>query len=216
MRSTPVRLAFVVIVFVAALVAGLLLLRGSDSGSTSGRGDGGGRTGAASSEIWKVGDSWTVQVAQDAGAISPDGTRSVAKVPFHFEVASAPKGAGGEWVVKVEQEGAEGPFAAGWRLHYREDDGEMVLARVAIGEDTPLEAELATIVLGNQFPYEPRYEAAPKDATITAAKLIERSTLPPATDVPGGAKPAGGPAGAPTAPPIDEAVVPGSAPAAPK
>jgi hypothetical protein len=211
MRSSSIRLVLAMVVFVAAVGGGLLFLRGSDEGSSSG----GSGSNAGSSEIWQVGDEWTVQVKQDAGAISPDGDANVAKIPFTFSVLKSPAKADGEWIVKVVQEGAEGPFAAGWKLHYVAQDGDMVLKRVAIGADTPLEAELATIVLGSQFPYEVTYSAPPKDRTVTATELIERSSLPPTTKVPG-ADANGGPKGAPTAPPIDEAVAPSSTPAAPK
>lgn len=214
MRSSTIRLVSILLVFAAALVGGIVVLRGSDDGAGNGNASG---SKGATSEIWKVGDAWTVEVAQDGGAIAPDGDTSVAKIPFRFKVTDAPAAASEPWVVQVEQDGAEGPFAAGWRLYYVERDGVMELSKVAMGgaQDKPLEAELATIVLGSQFPYEVRYETAPKDATVTAAELIERSALPPSSAVPGsGGK--GGPKGAPTAPPIDQAVAPGTAPAAPK
>ncbi len=215
MRSSTLRLVSIAIVFVAAIIGGLVVMRSGDGGSSNGNSAGG--KGAAS-DIWQVGDSWTVQVKQDGGAISPDGDKSVAKIPFRFKVVKAPTGATKEWTVKVTQDGAEGPFAAGWRLYYAPRDGEMVLTKVATGAatDKPLEAELATIVLGSQFPYEVTYSAPPKDATITAADLIERSSLPPTSTVPGADGSTGGPKGAPTAPPIDEAVAPGTAPVTPK
>ncbi len=216
MRSSTIRLISIFVIFVAALGGGILVLRGSDDGSSNGNGSGGK---SAGSDFWQVGDEWTVQVAQDGGAIAPDGgSTSVAKIPFRFTVMDSPATSSEPWIVKVEQDGAEGPFAAGWRLYYVERDGGMELSKVAMGgaTDKPLEAELATIVLGSQFPYEVRYETAPKDKTVTAADLIERSSLPPSSAVPG-SNGTGGPAGAPTAPPIDEAVAPGNtAPATPK
>ncbi|MCW2920785.1 MAG: hypothetical protein JWL76_659 [Thermoleophilia bacterium] len=214
MRSNPLRLVILVVVIVVAL-AGVLMLFKQSSPDNSGS-NGGGTRGSAS-DIWKVGDRWTAQVRQDGGAISPDAAKSVTKVPFRFEVTKAPSASNDAWTIKVTQDGAEGPFAAGWRLYYVETDGEMVLSKVATGAatDKPLEAELATIVLGSQFPYEVRYAAPPKDASITAADLIERSSLPPTSSVPGSdAK--DGPKGAPTAPPIDQAIAPGTAPATPK
>jgi hypothetical protein len=214
MRSNSLRLASIVLVFAIAVIVALVVMRKSDDGSSNGNSSGG-KGGA--SDIWKVGDSWTVQVKQDGGAVAPDGDTNVAKIPFRFKVTDAPAATGEAWTVKVLQDGAEGPFAAGWRLYYVERDGAMVLSKVATGAatDKPLEAELATIVLGSQFPYELRYEQAPKDSTITAADLIERSSLPPTSTVPG-ADGTGGPKGAPTAPPIDEAVAPGTAPVMPK
>ena len=216
MRSNPLRLVVFVVILAVALGGALMLLKQSSPDDSGSGGGGGGGKGSAS-DIWKVGDAWTVEVKQNAGAITPGGKTSVAKVPFRFKVDDAPSATQKAWTVKVTQDGAEGPFAAGWRLYYVERDGEMVLSKVATGAatDKPLEAELATIVLGSQFPYEVRYAAPPKDATITAADLIERSSLPPTSAVPG-ADAKGGPAGAPTAPPIGEAVAPGTAPATPK
>jgi hypothetical protein len=117
--------------------------------------------------------------SRNAGAISPGGETSVAAIPFRFEVATAPKSAGDSWLVKVAQDGAEGPFAAGWKLQYRERDGKMVLYRVAVGSEPALEAELASIVLGPQFPYEVSYSKPPKSATVNADDLMDRSQLPP-------------------------------------
>lgn len=211
MRSSSLRLALIVVIFLAALVGGLLLMRESaPEGSKSADSP----DPIPAGEIWQVGDEWTVQVKQDAGAVAPDSTKNVAKIPFTFTVLRAPDEKDEPWVVKVVQEGAEGPFAAGWRLHYKERESALVLTHVAIGSDTPLEAELAAIVLGSQFPYEVRYTAPPKDSTVTAEDLIERASLPPAA-VPGSDGDAG-PKGAPTAPPIEDAVAPGTAPAAPK
>ena len=194
MRSTPARITLLVIVFVAALGGALLLLQQRDaSDGPTGAKDG--ATTSAASRIWKVGTSWTIKVRQDAGAITPDGATSIATIPFLFEVETAPADAKGSWVVRVTQEGAEGPYAAGWSLQYREQDGSMVLHRVAVGSQPPLEAELASIVLGPQFPYEPSYDAPPKSRTIDAAALLERSTLPP------GSLPTSGDAGPGVAPP---------------
>jgi hypothetical protein len=188
MRTSTARLALVVIVFVAALAGALLMLqsRSSDSGSKGSNGS----NSTATSDIWKVGDDWVVKVKQNAGAISPGGETNVAAIPFHFRVAEAPEGEDGGWLVRVRQDGAEGPFAAGWRLEYVEQDGKMILKRVAVGAEPWLEAEIASIALGVQFPYEPSYSAPPKDSTISAEKLLDRSELPP------GALPDG----APTAP----------------
>ena len=184
--STSIRLLAGVVVFVLALTAALLLLsRGSsESLSTVSSRDGGSK--AATSEIWKVGDAWTVKVNQDAGAISPGGERNVAAIPFRFEVAKAPKDASDTWLVKVSQDGAEGPAAAGWKLQYREADGNMHLYRVAVGSEPALEAELASIVLGMQFPYEVSYSKPPTDKTVNADDLMDRAQLPPG-DLPDGA-----------------------------
>jgi len=212
MSSTTSRVIAIVVVFLAALTGALLLLNQSKDDAASG--DGGGSGSMAASDIWDVGDAWTVQVSQDAGAVSPDGDENNAKIPFRFEVTDAPSGADGEWIVRVEQDGAEGPFKDGWRLHYTERDDALVLTQVAMADQKPLEAELAAIVLGSQFPYEVRYTAPPKDSTITATDLIERSSMPPAAAVPGSDAPGGG--DMPTAPPIEDAVAPSSTPALPQ
>lgn len=181
MRSPLARTLLVLAVFAIGLVGALLLLRTSSDGDAESA-SGSGSDGATS--IWAVGDEWTVRVSQDAGAITPDGERSVADVPYRFRVASGNDADG--WLVKVTQDGAEGPFAKGWKLTYRPDGDALALHRVAIGDEPALEAELAAIVLGPQFPYEVRYEKAPAaDATVTAEKLLERSQLPPST-LPGG------------------------------
>jgi hypothetical protein len=156
-------------------------------------------------DIFTKGDRWTVKVSQDAGAISPDGARSIAEIPFRFVVAEAPKTKHGAWLVRVRQDGAEGPFANGWRLEYVEQGDKMVLKRVAVGNERFLEAELASIVLGPQFPYEPSYSAPPKSHTLTADKLLDRSQLPP------GSLPDGGTAGA-TPPAAAPKTAPGGAP----
>lgn len=208
MRTTPVRITLAIVVFAAALGGALLLLRGSEEAATTGKGaEGGTPAAAATSDIWKVGDTWTVKVRQDAGAITPDGDTSVAEIPYRFKVAEAPADASGTWLVDVRQDGAEGPFAEGWRLRYAAEGDELVLKQVAVGSQPPLEAELATIVLGPQFPYEVRYDAPPKDATITADKLLDRSELPPTAlpgkGTPGAAPPAEAPGdGLPAAPPV--------------
>ena len=196
--------------FVLALGGALLFMNsspssGSGSGS-KGSGDddrGGSDTAAVTSRIWTSGDSWTVEVRQDAGAITPDGDSSVATVPFRFRVTEAPEQADGLWHVRVTQDGAEGPFAKGWHLYYQPDaKGVMVLKFVATGDEPKLEAELASIALGPQFPYEVRYAAPPKDYAVDAAKLLKRSELPPSS-LPGGggdggaAPPAEAPGGAP-------------------
>lgn len=183
MRITPIRIALAVIVFAAALAAALVVLQsrsvdGAESGARGGEQQAGGPA-ADAGDVFRVGDTWTVKVRQDAGAITPDGESSIATIPFRFQVTAAPKGANGTWKVLVEQDGAEGPFAAGWRLEYRDEEGAMVLHRVAVGSEPPLEATLASIVLGPQFPYETKYTAAPGDATVDAEKLLERSELPP-------------------------------------
>lgn len=211
MRTTPARITFAIVVFAAALGGALLLLRGSESpatgGGAAGKAGGGKQPAAATTDVWKVGDTWTVTVRQDAGAITPDGGTSVAEIPYRFKVTKAPTDPAGTWLVEVRQDGAEGPFAAGWRLHYAADGDGLVLTRVAVGQEPPLEAELATIVLGPQFPYEVRYGAPPKDTTIDADRLLDRSELPPTAQPGGGTAGAAPPAeapgdGLPTAPPV--------------
>ena len=218
MRTTSMKLTIAVAVFALALGGGLLLLHssssddgsGSSGGSSKSSGSGGdGSAGAATSDIWKVGDAWTVKVRQDAGAITPDGDKSIAVVPYRFTVKSAPDSADGTWDVHVTQDGAEGPFAKGWHLLYKADaDGAMVLKLVATGDEPPLEAELASIALGQQFPYEVRYTAPPKDTTLDGQKLLARSQLPPGQLPQGGESGAAPPAEAPggdmpaTAPPL--------------
>lgn len=181
MRIPPARTAMIAASFAVAFAAALVLLQSGTGSDGRGAGDRQPMRGGGGSDIWKVGDRWTVKVRQDAGAITPDGATSIASVPFRFRVVDAPAGASGTWKVRVTQDGAEGPFAAGWQLHYRAKGGAMVLHRVAIGTEPPLEAELAAIVLGPQFPYETRYAKPPRDRTLDAAKLLERSTLPPSS-----------------------------------
>lgn len=197
MRFTPARIILMVLVFAAALGGALLLLRTSEPGTPSSGSEASDgpapQLAAATSDVWKVGDRWTVKVRQDAGAISPDGAKNIAEVPYRFEVTEAPKTADGTWLVHVDLDGAEGPVANGWNLQYVDEGGTMVLKLVSVGSEPPLEAELASIVLGQQFPYEVRYEAAPKAKTLDADKLLDRSQLPP------GVLPSGGKSG--TAPP---------------
>lgn len=187
MHRSPRNAVVAFVVFVVALGGAIMLLQNSSPDSKDTGGDGGGSRQVASSTIWKTGTSWTVSVRQDSGAITPDGATSVATIPFRFEVTDAPTSKGGVWKVHVEQEGAEGPFAAGWNLQYKETDGVMTLHRVAVGDQPPLEAEIATIVLGPQFPYEVTYKAAPKSYTVDADKLIDRSLTPPSA-LPGNSK----------------------------
>ncbi|MCW2956187.1 MAG: hypothetical protein JWO69_1056, partial [Thermoleophilia bacterium] len=186
MTSTRITVAF--LAFLAAVAGALFLLRGSD-GSTEGAQGGEAPSAARSttSEIWQVGDRWVVNVSQDSGSITPDGEKSVAKVPYRFEVAEAPVAGDADsgWLVKVTQDGAEGPFADGWKLVYQERDGAMKLWRVGQGDLKLMEAELATIVLGMGFPYEVTITELPKpEATVSSAKLQARSALPPSADVP--------------------------------
>ncbi|MCW2923109.1 MAG: hypothetical protein JWM98_513 [Thermoleophilia bacterium] len=218
MRNLNARIVVSVLTFVVALGGALVVLsmRDGDGDGASGTGSGSkDRGGAATSAIWAVGDHWTVKVRQDAGAITPDGDHSVALIPFQFDVTGAPKAAGDTWKVHVAQDGAEGPFAKGWRLEYSEKGGQMRLLRVAVGDEPPLEAELASIVLGPQFPYEVSYRAHPKNATIDAARLVKRAALPP-TAQPGGGKDHTGATPPATAPPLPGAgaATPGAAPAA--
>lgn len=206
MFRSPARIAVSVVVFAVALVGALLLMRSSDP-STGPAPKSATKEPARAvipSDVWKVGDTWTVKVRQDSGSISPDGESNVAAIPFEFEVTDGPTTAGEPWLVTVTQEGAEGPFANGWRLQYVERDGALVLTKVAVGEEDPLEAELASIVLGPQFPYEVRYAKPPKDMTLEASKLLERSQLPPS------ALPGGGTNG--EAPPAEAPVPGGGAP----
>ncbi|MEO6866468.1 MAG: hypothetical protein ABI200_00425 [Gaiellales bacterium] len=200
MRSSPVKLVVSVVIFLVALGGALMLLRNSSPAEAPSGGSVSGGGAVATSEIWKLGDTWTVKVRQDAGAVSPDSTKNIASVPYRFQVDKAARGSDGAWIIKVMQDGAEGPFAKGWRLHYVDKGGVMTLHRVATGSEPPLEAELAAIVLGPQFPYELTYEAPPKNATLEAADLLERATLPPSTlpgkgdaDAPGGTPPAKAP-----------------------
>ena len=176
MRSTTARTLLVIVIFLAALGGALVLLQHRDADDPT---TGPASRDSAESTIWKVGDRWTVKVRQDAGAITPDGDASIVAVPYRFEVVKAPKGASDAWIVRVTQDGAQGPFADGWTLQYRPDGDGLELWRVAAGSEPALEAQLASIVLGPQFPYETRYDAPPKNATIDAAKLIKRTSLPP-------------------------------------
>lgn len=214
MRITPGRIALTLAVFAAALAGGLLLLQQSGGGGGKARGEQSGDGGrhAPTSDIWAVGDEWTVAVRQDSAAITPDGDTSVAAIPFRFAVVAAPEDATGSWKLRVTQDGAEGPFAAGWRLEYRErEDGTMTLHRVAMGEEPPLEAELASIVLGPQFPYETKYTAPPKDATVDAKALLDRTALPPSS-LPGAGAPDSGATPPAEAPRLDAGGAPQAAP----
>jgi hypothetical protein len=207
MRSPAAKVLVAVVAFALALGGGLLLMKHSSSSSSSspssssgGKGDdGGGDAAVATSRVWEVGDTWTVKVRQDSGAVTPDGDRSVAAIPFRFEVVEAPGAdeADGAWRVHVAQDGAEGPFAKGWNLWYVAKDDAMTLSRVSMGDEKPLEAELASIVLGPQFPYEVRYAKPPKDYAVDAEKLLERSQLPPSQLPSGGTAGAAPPATAP-------------------
>lgn len=211
MRSTIARITIAIVIFAAALGGALVLLqaRNDDGRPSSGVDRDDPASGALTSDVWKVGDRWTVKVRQDAGAITPDGTKSVVAVPYRFQVVKAPEDEKGAWLVQVMQDGADGPFAAGWKLQYRAEGDALVLWRVAVGAEPALEAELASIVLGPQFPYETRYDTHPKNMTIDAAKLIARTALPPAalpsgSHDPGATPPAQAPragaGGAPVAP----------------
>ena len=158
-------------VFLLAASATILFMSRSSDGS--------GSSSAHSSDIWSVGDTWTVKVKQDSASISPDTKKSAALIPFRFEVTAAPKKSGGEWLVRVKQDGAQGPFADGWRLAYTEKDGAMVLTHVGSGKQRMIEATVASIVLGSNFPYEVTYRTAPKDRTVTGTELAKRASLPP-------------------------------------
>lgn len=175
--STTSRILLVLVVLVAAAAGTFAVLQ---KGSSGGSGEPGSDRGGSGSEIWSVGDRWTVKVRQDSASISPDTKTSEALVPYRFEVVSEPKSSSGEWVVRVEQDGAEGPFADGWRLTYVERGDEMVLTRVGAGEQRLIEATVADIVLGSNFPYETSYDAAPKDKTLDSAELAKRASTPPA------------------------------------
>ncbi|MCW2960935.1 MAG: hypothetical protein JWM25_1414 [Thermoleophilia bacterium] len=183
MNST-LRTSIAVLAFAVAAIGALLLMRMSEPAAKD---DQPRDSVAATSDIWKVGDTWVVNVSQDSGTITPDAVRSIATVPYSFRVAEAPAAGDkdGAWKVTVTQEGAEGPFAEGWTLQYQERDGAMQLWRVAQGKLKPMEAELATIVLGMGFPYETKLTKLPApEATVSSAKLQARSALPPATSVP--------------------------------
>lgn len=181
MRKTP-KIFLIVCVFALAVTGTLFFLREKSPSKpvTTPRSSSSRPASTQSNDIWSVGDTWTVVVRQDAGAITPDGTKSISKVPFRFEVVSAPKNAKGAWKIHIAQDGAEGPFAKGWFLEYVTKDQKMTLHRVSVGDEPPLDATLATIVLGAQFPYEVQYDAAPpKNVTIDASKLLDRAELPP-------------------------------------
>lgn len=178
MHTWHFRIVLTVLVFAVAAGGGVLLMSQS-SGSTKNGSGGGSGSDVVRSDIWSVGDSWTVKVEQDSASISPDSTRSVALIPYRFTVESAPKKAGGSWTIHVTQDGAEGPFVDGWRLTYYEKAGAMYLETVAAGKQKPIEATVASIVLGSNFPYETEYSAAPKDVTVSGASLAKRAAQPP-------------------------------------
>lgn len=178
-RSQPFRIAISSFVFALAIAGGIILFSRSSPDSTSK--SAAGRGADATSAIWAKGDTWTVLVAQDGAAVSPDTKRSVSNVTYRFRVERAPKGATGDWGVFVSQDGAEGPFADGWHLTYAEDaKGYMNLTYVAQGTQQRMEASVASIVLGVSFPYEVQYRTAPKAETrIPQSELLAQSTLPP-------------------------------------
>jgi hypothetical protein len=182
MRTLHLRIALVVVVFALALGGGLLFLSKSDGGSSSGGGHG---KVDATSDVWKVGTHWTVDVRQDSASITPDAGRSVAMIPFHFSVVSAPNASRATWKVHVAQDGAQGPFAKGWNLYYVDKGATMQLSKVSVGDEQPAPADAATIVLGAQFPYETTYASRPTNKSLDAAKLLDRATLPP-TSMPDG------------------------------
>jgi hypothetical protein len=168
-----------------ALLAGAIFLLAASATILfiSRSGDGGGSSSTSSkSAIWSVGDTWTVKVKQDSASISPDTKQSTALIPFRFEVMAAPKHAKGEWLVRVHQDGAAGPFRDGWRLAYTEKDSgkcAMELTHVGSGDQRMIEATVASIVLGSNFPYETCYSSAPKSSTVTGTELAKRAALPP-------------------------------------
>ncbi|MBC7461533.1 MAG: hypothetical protein H7287_09245 [Thermoleophilia bacterium] len=195
-RSHPFRIAVSIFVFALAVAGGLMVFSKSSADTKSKSASGGGAV--AASKVWAKGDTWTVLVAQDGAAVSPDTKRSVANVAYRFRVERAPRAAKGEWGVFVSQDGAEGPFADGWHLTYVEDArGAMKLTYVAQGAQKRVEASVASIVLGISFPYQVQYRTAPKpESRVAQSKLYAQSTLPP-SDLPTG----GGESGA--TPPYD-------------
>lgn len=210
MRTSRTTTLIAVLAFAAAAIGALVLLdRGNGTDTRKAAPKQSGHT--ATSDIWKLDDTWTVKVRQDAGSITPDGDRSIAVIAYRFRVVDAPSTQDGTWVVRITQDGAEGPFADGWRLLYRADDsGTMQLWKVATGKERAIEAEVASIVLGS-VPYETSYKAPPKDLTLEGAALRARTTLPPT------ALPAGGPKDPSTKPPTDAPNIPsGDAPPSPR
>lgn len=175
MRTWQLRIVLAVLVLAVAAGGAALLMSRSDSTSDGDRGAGS----AAKSDIWAVGDTWTVKVEQDSATISPDSTKSLALVPYRFRVEKAPTKPGGRWTVHVTQDGAEGPFKDGWRLTYYEKAGVMYLDTVAAGTQKPIEATVASIVLGSNFPYETEYASTPTDSQVKGADLAKRAAQPP-------------------------------------
>jgi len=217
MHSSRTRIIAGIAIFAVALGATLLVAsnRGgaaskdsSPAAKGAGQRDGGTPIAPLSIGGWdvKIGDTWAVNVTQDAGGITPDGASKLVKIPYRFEVTGVPGPESDIVSMHVAQDGAEGPFANGWNLQYQVKGATLVLSTVAMGEDKALEAELAAIVLGQDFPYEVAYTKRPAPTTTYAQdKLIARSALPPQQALPKGDGSNGAvpPSGAPSVPPSD-------------
>jgi len=161
------------------LVAALLAVAGCSK-------DGEGDSKGPKNGVWEKGTAWKVDVTQDAGKVTPGGDGDMVELTYRFRVAGGAGSKERPWRVHVTQEGAEGPFAAGWDLFYVDDPKGVRLSQVAFGEQEPVEPKLASIVLGLGFPLEARYTAPPKDANVDGAKLLDDASgapegaLPPA------------------------------------
>ena len=211
MRTSRTTALIAVLAFAAAAIGALVLL---DRGNGTDTRKAAPKQSAARPRRATSGSSTTPGPSRSArtpGSITPDGDTQHRgdRVPLPGRRCTEPQD--GTWVVRVTQDGAEGPFADGWRLLYRADDsGTMQLWKVATGKERAIEAEVASIVLGS-VPYETSYKAPPKDLTLEGAALRARTTLPPT------ALPAGGPKDPSTKPPTDAPNIPsGDAPPSPR
>lgn len=167
-RSLRIRIAIAIASALVAAFAVTIFMSSRETASTR-----------SDTPIWEAGDRWTVTVRQDGGSVAPGGEGTIANVKYRFAIDSAPKTDAGAWVVKVTQEGAEGPFRQGWKLDYRERGDGMHLVRATVGAQKAVPANLATVVLGLGFPLTARYDAPPRDETVDADELAERTVAPP-------------------------------------
>lgn len=171
-------------------------------------GGGGNDRGGTSDSVLTKGLKWTVTVQQDSSGIVADaGDASTYDTKYDFHVTKAPTGAKGSWTVVAKQQGAQGPFAQGYQLHYSQGPGTAVtLESVSLAGKGKVPADQAMGVLGAQFPLETKITKRPTSRTVkTTADQGGSPGLPPALpsgqiggSTGGGAPPATG--GAPTAP----------------
>ncbi len=181
--------------FLAAVVVTLALLA-----LVGGRNDSAG----VSSTILVKGDTWVDRLKTTTGSVAAEKKDAHAiTIVYRSQVEKIPTTAQGDWVIRVRQDGAEGPFAAGWRLYYRGSDkkGFELRAVAPVGRD-PMDAKNASVILGEDFPLRTTITSRPKSRTI-----IDRT--------PGGAAASGLPPELPDGPPGNAGTPPPDAPGGP-